>query len=507
MALIARRSLRPWLGLVILLLPALLISMDISILFVAGPSISQDLAPSTTQWLWMMDIYSFVMAGLLITMGSIGDRIGRRRLLLLGSIAFGIGSAGVAVAPSPEWFVAARALLGIGAATLAPSTLALIRSSFDDEHQRRIAVGAWTVAFTGGAIAGPIMGGLLLEHFWWGAVFLINTPVMGLLLVTTPLLIDESRTPQPGAFDLAGMALSLTGVLALVYAGKRVAESGPDHIGLLVLLLGFVLLAGFRVRQRRTPHPLIDFNLFRIPSFRTAIAANLLISIVMAGLGLLAFTFLQSVHAMTPLQAALVAMPVFIGSLVGAIGASVFARIFRPRALMAAGMVVAAAGMAAIGLLSTGAHVATFITGYTVLTLGAGMVSTLASSQVLEAPAPQHTASAASISETGITLGDALGIALFGMASSTVYRSMLTEPDLPTEARETITGALAQAEELPAEPADALIETATQAFTTGLTVVTLAAAIVLLISAIAIGLPPRRQTSPPPPEPCVRSPM
>ncbi|WP_222844554.1 MFS transporter [Saccharomonospora sp. CUA-673] len=193
----ARASARTWAGLPILLLPTLLVAMDISILFVAGPAVARDLAPNATQWLWMMDIYSFVMAGLLLTMGAVGDRIGRRRLLLIGTVVFGIGSAGLAFAPSPEVFIAARVLLGVGAATLAPSTLGLIRAMFHDPDQRRAAVGAWTAAFAGGAVAGPVFGGLLLEHFWWGSVFLINIPVMALLLATRPCCCPNHATPTP----------------------------------------------------------------------------------------------------------------------------------------------------------------------------------------------------------------------------------------------------------------------------------------------------------------------
>src|SRR5690625_2942706 len=193
----------------VLVLPALLASMDLSVLFMASPWISADLRPTSSQFLWIMDIYGFMMAGLLITMGSAGDRIGRRKLLLIGAAAFGIASALAAFAPSAEMLIAARALLGLGGATLAPSTLSLIRGMFLDEAQRRIAVGIWTSAFIGGVAAGPIIGGLLLEYFWWGSVFLINVPVMVLLLIVAPLLIGESRDPAPGRFDLLGAFLAL----------------------------------------------------------------------------------------------------------------------------------------------------------------------------------------------------------------------------------------------------------------------------------------------------------
>ncbi|MEE2048040.1 MFS transporter, partial [Nocardiopsis tropica] len=199
-----RAAPRTWAGLVLLLIPALLVSMDISILFVAAPAIAEALEPGATQWLWMMDVYGFVLAGLLVTMGSLGDRLGRRRLLLTGAVLFGAASALLAVAPSAELFIAGRALLGLAGATLAPSTLSLIRSMFTDPRQRGAAVGAWTIAFTGGAVAGPILGGLLLEFFWWGSAFLVNLPFMVLLLALAPFLVPESRDPGAAGFDLPG---------------------------------------------------------------------------------------------------------------------------------------------------------------------------------------------------------------------------------------------------------------------------------------------------------------
>ncbi|WP_434081564.1 MFS transporter [Sanguibacter sp. Z1732] len=305
-------------------------SMDISILFVASPAVTAHLEPTAGQWLWMMDIYSFVLAGLLVTMGGLADRIGRRRLLLIGAAAFGLASLGLAYAPTPETFITARALLGVGAATLAPSTLALVRAMFTDPTQRSTAVAVWTVAFTGGAVAGPVLGGFLLEHFWWGSVFLVNLPVMALLLVLAPLLVPESRNPEAAGFDLPGAGLSLVGIVAVVLAAKRFADERPDVTTGVTLVLGFVLLTLFVRRQRRSEDPLLDVTLFRNAAFTSSVLANALAALVMVGLGLLAFTYLQTVLGLSPFRAALAVLPTLAGSFAGAAFANGMARHLRP---------------------------------------------------------------------------------------------------------------------------------------------------------------------------------
>ena len=474
-----RASARTWSGLVVLLLPALLVSMDISILFIASPAIVADLAPTATQLLWMMDLYSFVLAGLLVTMGGLGDRIGRRRLLMIGGVAFGAASLAVALAPSPEWFIAGRALLGVGAATLAPSTLALIRSMFADATERRTAVAAWTVAFTGGAVIGPVLGGLLLEHCAWGAVFLINLPVMVVLLVTAPLLVPEARDPRPARFDLLGALLSLVAILGVVYGVKRFADHGTDVSGAVSLMLGLLLLGVFVRRQQRVPHPLIDLTLFRNGAFGGAAVVSTLASLVMVGTGLLAFTFLQTVHGMRPLDAALAALPTVAGAALGAAVVAVLGQRVRPALLLAAGLLVGAAGMAVIGGVTPDTSVVAFVVGYTVLTFGIGGVSTVAGSLILTTAPPERAGAAASVSETGVALGDALGIALFGTVSALVYRDQMVRAGIGGAPAETIGGAVAAAE----GPGDELLRTAAEAFTTSVNTVASIGAAVLVLTA------------------------
>lgn len=481
-----RATPRAWAGLVVLLLPALLVSMDISILFVASPAITADLAPSNTQWLWMMDIYSFMMAGLLVTMGGLADRIGRRRLLLIGALAFGAASLLLSFAPGAEIFIAGRALLGIGAATLAPSTLAVIRHMFTDPGQRSKAVAAWTVAFTGGAVAGPVLGGVLLEYYWWGSVFLINLPVMVVLLIAAPLLIPESRGPAAAGFDLPGAALSLTGIVGVVFAAKQFAEDGLNATVLSVLTAGTVVIILFLRRQHRTAHPLLDLSLFRRPAFTAAVTANGLAALAMVGLGLLAFTYLQTVHGLTALVAALVALPTLAGTFAGATLASISARHLGPSLLLPAGLLVAAAGMTATALFDHQNSVVIFITCYTVLTLGVGAVSTLTNSLILSTAPPQRAGAAASVSETSMVLGEALGIAAFGTISALLYRSGMRVSmleNLPPEAADTIGGAVAVAGELSSEPRAELLTVAFEAFTSGLSTVAGISAVVLVLAA------------------------
>jgi DHA2 family multidrug resistance protein-like MFS transporter len=416
---------RSWCGLLVLLLPAVLTSMDISVLFVAGPAIADALHPSATQWLWTMDVYSFVMAGLLITMGSLGDRIGRRKVLLCGAAIFGVFSIVIAYAPNSELLILGRAILAIGGATLAPSTLSLIRGMFTHEDQRRVAVGSWTIAFVGGAVAGPIIGGALLEHFWWGAVFLINVPAMLLLLVAGPILIVESKNPTRTRFDLLGSALSLLAVVSLVFTMTETVRYGISLATAGSAIVGVGATVAFVTRQNRISHPLIDLTLFRIPAFSAAVGVNTTTAMVISGLGVLAFPFMQVVHGLTPLQSALCALPTFAGSLVGASAAAAFAAKVRATILLIAGLLAATAGFAVVTTIQPQTGLWEFLTGYTTITLGIGLTATIANSLVLKCAPPERAGAASGISETSSQLGSALGIATIGTVADIIYRSTM----------------------------------------------------------------------------------
>lgn len=486
-----RASARTWCGLAVLLLPALLVSMDLSVLFVAGPAITETLAPTATQWLWMMDVYGFVLAGLLITMGSLGDRIGRRRLLLAGAALFGAASAVVAFASSPETFVLARALLGLGGATLAPSTLSLIRGMFTDPRQRSTAVGAWTAAFSGGAVVGPVLGGLLLEHFWWGTVFLVNVPVMLLLLATAPLLVPEAEKAAPTPFDLVGALSSLTAVLALVFTMKHLAGHGPDPVAAAAAAVGAAAAAVFLRRQRRAAHPLVDVDLFRVPAFSASVCANTAVALAASGLGVLAFTFLQTVHGLSPLHAALWALPTFAGTLAGVAVATTLASRLTPAVLVFGGLLVTACGFGVVAVAPPETGPWGFIGGYTVLTLGVGVTATVTNSLILTAAPPERAGTAAGISETSSELGAALGIAVLGTVAHTVYRSVMTAhaPEgTDPAAVETVSGAVAAAGPDPAGAAAELLGTALAAYTDGVTAAALTGAVLLTAVAVPVSL-------------------
>lgn len=294
----SRRS--PALALAALVLPVLLISIDMTVLGAALPVLAEDLDPGAAEQLWIVDAYSFVLAGLLVTMGTLGDRIGRRRLLMWGAAAFGIASVLAAFAPTAGTLVVARALLGLGGATLMPSTFSLIKTTFPEPRRRATAVAVWSAAFSGGAAAGPVVAGVLLEHFWWGSVFLINVPVIVLLLVVGPLVLPESRDPHPGPFDLTSAALSLVAMFPLVSALKTVATEGPTVGAALSAAVGVAAGTLFVRRQRRLAHPLLDLGLFSRPSFSVSVTTNLLGVFALVGLLLLLPQYLQSVLGHSP---------------------------------------------------------------------------------------------------------------------------------------------------------------------------------------------------------------
>src|ERR671930_781987 len=240
---------REWTGLAVLALACLLYAMDLTVLHLAVPSLSEDLQPSSTQLLWITDIYGFMVAGFLVTMGTLGDRIGRRRLLLAGAACFGAVSVLAALSTSPAMLIGSRALLGVAGATLAPSTLSLIFAMFPDPRQRSAAIGGWITSFSAGGAIGPVLGGVLLEHFWWGSVFLLALPVMALLLLLGPRVLPEYRDPDAGRLDLLSAAMSLVAVLSAVFGLKQVAQNGIGPLALAAVVVGLVVGVVFVRRQ------------------------------------------------------------------------------------------------------------------------------------------------------------------------------------------------------------------------------------------------------------------
>src|SRR5262245_50550632 len=466
---------REWIGLAVIALPCLLYSMDLSVLYLALPSLTADLEPSSAQLLWISDIYGFMLAGFLITMGTLGDRIGRRRLLLIGAAAFGVASILAAFSTSVAMLIVARALLGIAASTLAPSTLSLIRNMFLDPGQRTFAIGVWVTSFSLGAAVGPLLGGLMLDLFWWGSVFLIAVPVMALLLALGPRLLPEFRDPEPGRFDLLSAALSLVSVLALVYAVKQLAENGFGIVAGLTFLAGLAIAAAFLWRQRTLADPLVDLRLFRKPAFSASLAANTLSLFVIFGSFFLIAQYLQLVLGLPPLTAGLWTMPSSLGFIAGSLLAPTLVRRLGPGATMAYGLAIAGVGSALLALLpGGGGHaLALLVTGSVLLALGVSPAVTLATDLIVGAAPPERAGEVSGLSETGAELGGALGIALLGSIVTAVYRGKLGDTDAAN-------ATLAAAARLDSP----LLSAARDAFTQGLHV----AAIVSAAIAIALAL-------------------
>ncbi|MFE7530518.1 MFS transporter [Kitasatospora sp. NPDC057542] len=489
-----RAGSREWVGLAVLVLPCLLASMDMSVMFITLPSLAADLGPSGSEQLWIMDSYGFLLAGLLITMGTLGDRFGRRRVLLAGAAAFGVASVLAACSTSPGTLIAARVLLGIAGATLAPSTLSLIRSMFHDAAQRATAVGIWTAGFAGGAVLGPIIGGLLLEHFWWGSVFLVNVPVMVLLLILGPLLLAEHRDPEPGRFDLLGAAMSLVAVLGVIYGIKAVAEHGFGWIPLACCIVGVTVGAAFLRRQHTAANPMIDMKLFRTRRFTVPLLIDALATFGLVGFSLFNWQFMQLVLGMGPLESAVWSLPTFLVMPVGIALATAIAPRIGKHNVIAAGLLVATAGYVVLTLLRADSGIGHLVSGMTVVSIGIGAVSAVVTEVILSAAPPERAGAASAMAETSAEFGGALGIALLGSIGTTVYRSELAAkaPDnlTPEEleaARSTLGGAVETAAALPQGVADTLRNAAFDAFAQETRIASTVSAVLMTGAAILIG--------------------
>ncbi|MGW4364259.1 MFS transporter [Nocardia takedensis] len=417
------RAPRAWLGLAVLLLPVLLVSMDISVLFLAMPTLTADLDPSAAQQLWILDIYGFLIAGLLITMGNLGDRVGRRNILLAGAAIFGLASVLAAFAPSAGVLIAARALMGVGGATLLPSSLSLISGLFPDVRERAAAIGVWTAFFAGGSAVGPIIGGLLLHHFWWGAVFLINLPVLLILLAFGPFLLPEHRSTVLGPLDLPSVALSIGGILPVVYAVKHAAAEGVDAQSLIILVFGAAMLTLFVRRQRHLAEPLLDLRLFRRAQFSVAIGASLVGMMSLAAMSYLTSIYLQSVTGRDPLAAALFGIPMAVAVFVFSMGGARVAHRLGVRATFVVALLASAVGNLMLLGIAVDGGVGWYLAGSAIAGVGYGLSFTLVSDVAVSSVPPERAGSAVGISETSFELGNALGLALLGSLAALVFRS------------------------------------------------------------------------------------
>ena len=469
-----RAGRREWIGLAVLALPCLLYSMDLTVLHLAVPKLSADLAPSAAQLLWIIDIYGFLVAGSLITMGTLGDRIGRRRLLMIGAAAFGAASIVAALSRTAEMLIATRALLGLAGATIAPGTLSLIRNMFLDPQQRTLAIGVWITSYSVGGAIGPLIGGLLLEYFWWGSVFLISVPVMVLLLAVGPALLPEYRDPDAGRPDLFSAGLSLVAVLSMIYGLKRIAQDGFAIGPALFIAVGLALGAAFVRRQLRLRDPLIDLRLFRSRAFSTSLATYGLAILFLFGGFLFLPQYLQLVVGLSPLQSGLWTLPWALAFVAGSMFTPALVKRFRPAHLMTAGLLFSAIGFAMFTALDATTSFLYFAAGSAIFSLGMSPVFTLTTDVVVGSAPPERAGAASALSETSAEFGGALGIAVFGSIGVAVYRGMIAgalpaglAPDTAEAARATLAGAIGAATDLPGEAGGRLASTARAAFMRG----------------------------------------
>ncbi|SEG53593.1 MFS transporter, DHA2 family, multidrug resistance protein [Nonomuraea solani] len=459
-----------WACLAIACLATLLLSLDLTVLHLALPRLVADLGATSTQLLWIGDMYGFALAGLLVTMGNLGDRIGRKRLLLIGAAAFGAASVVTAYAPSPELLIAARALLGVAGATIMPSTLSIVRNVFTEPGERTMAVGVWSGMSAAGFAVGPVVGGLLLDHFWWGSVFLINVPIMALVLIGGMAVLPESRNPHAGRLDLVSVVLSFAGIVTAIYAIKEVAHKGAGHADVVVAGIGgILLLALFVWRQTRLAEPLIDVRLFRRRAFSASIVTNLLAIFGMSAMMLMFAWYLQLVLGWSPLQAGLAQLP---GGLSGAVGGVLAAKLIQPlgrNGVVALGLAMNAGSFFFYSTLGTELNYLTLLPAMIIGGVGVGFAFTVNNDNVLATAPSRRAGAAAAVSETAFELGGALGIAILGTVLTSAYRANLDLPaGVPAEAaRESLAGAMYAAETLPPDQAGALVRAAHAAFLEG----------------------------------------
>jgi len=485
-----RAGAREWTALAVLMLPVLLVAVDATVLSFALPSISASLNPTGTQLLWMIDIYSLVLAALLVSMGSIADRIGRRRLLMIGSFGFAAVSVVAAYAPTAGPLVASRALLGVFGAMLMPSTLSLLRNIFADRSQRRLAIAIWAAAFSGGAALGPIVGGFLLEHFWWGSVFLMAVPVLGLFLVLAPIFVPESKDASPGPLDMVSIALSLAVMVPVVYAIKSVAKGGLTLTAAGLLLLGLATGALFVRRQLRRPQPMLDVRLFRQSAFTGSVLANLFSIFSLVGFLFFISQYLQLVAGQGPMQAGISLLPGLIVTMVAGLAMVPLVRRVGPRVIITGGLLISAAGYGAVVFGAQQGSTAALLLAFVLLSLGIGAAETISNDVILSSVPADRAGAASAISETAYELGAVLGTAVLGGILTATYSTHVVLPaglnvTAAASATETLGGATAVASSLPAPQAAELLGSAQQAFGSGVGI-TSAIAVVVMLGAAAM---------------------
>ena len=467
----AKAGAREWLGLALLALPTILLGLDLTLLHLALPALAADLQPTSTEALWIMDAYGFMIAGFLITMGTLGDRIGRRKLLMIGAAAFAVASVIAAFSASAIMLIAARAALGVAGATLMPSTLALISNLFADPRQRALGFGVWATMFALGMAIGPVVGGALLEHFWWGAAFLLAVPIVVLLLLLAPVLLPEYRAPNSGRIELLSVALSLAAMLPVIYGIKQIAKYGFAAGAIAAIVAGVCFAVLFVRRQRRLSDPLLDMSLFGNRAFSVALIVLLFGLIAVGGTMLLVTQYLQLVAGFSPLVAGLWMGPPALAMVAAGVGAPLIARRIRPGFVVAAALGLSVAGYLMLTQLGNDeVAVVLVVAGFSLAYLGLGTIAALGTALVVGSAPPEKAGSASAMSETVQDLGVSLGIAILGSLATAVYRRTMLDrlPDnLAKGAREAVSDSLWAASAIAPELPAGLIEEARIAFIAG----------------------------------------
>lgn len=465
---------REWIALAVLVLPTILLALDMTVLHLAVPHLSADLKPTSSQLLWILDIYGFMIGGFLITMGTLGDRIGRRKLLMIGAVLFGIASVMAAFSSSASMLIFNRALLGIAGATLMPSTLSLIRNMFHDPGERTRAIAVWMTGFMVGSAIGPLVGGAMLEFFWWGSAFLLGVPVMIILLISGPLLLPEFRDENAGRLDLASALLAVSMTLAVIYGLKDIARDGINIIALLMIVGGVLVGMLFVRRQKQLSDPMFDMNLFRIRTFSVSVLALLLVILSFSGIWLMIFQYLQGVSGVTPLYAGLLMLPSALVQIVGALLVPNLARRIRPATLISVGLLITATGMLLMTQVGGEGSAFTIMVAAIIMGAGAMPMMILGTDMVVSSAPPDKAGAASATSETAAEMGMALGIAIIGSVGGFVYRQQMLvslpvtlNPADRESAADTLGGALGVAAQLGVDGVE-IITLSGEAFTRAL---------------------------------------
>lgn len=483
---------RQWGGLAVLCSSLLVVVMDMTILSLALPEIAADLRPGAVEQLWMVDVYALVLAGLLVTASALGDRWGRRRMLVAGFVTFGVASAAVLVVDSPGGVIAVRALLGVGGAMIMPSTLSMVRALFTDPRERATALGWWGATAAVGAAIGPIVGGALLERFSWHSAFLVNVPVMAVAAVAALLLLPESRSERPGTLDPLATLLSVVGMVALVYAVKQTGEHGLTVSGALTAALAVVGLVLFVRRCLSQPDPVLEVRLFRERAFTAGVLTALCTSIASIAALLLLSQWLQLVRGWSPLESGLALLPMAVAGVLASLLAPALAARTGARSVLAGGLAVGGLGFLLVFALPE--PLAYGGIAAALLLVGAGSGSLAVASAAIMSGAPESKAgSAAAIEESSYEIGGVLGVAVLGSLANAVYRADLPVADLRAAGldasgadavRDSLGGALEVAGLVPGGPE--LAARAAEAFTHALSWTGLAGGVVMLAAAVVV---------------------